>query len=117
MPKLKIESTLEEREFAVASDLQYLYFFHQDENQWAIDVPYPRVSESLSDFACDLTGLYQHFKGGRYLVIGLALDCSTHSLYALYFSVQDVSVIWARPLDDFLGKLESGQDRFVKQLV
>jgi hypothetical protein len=49
------------------------------------------------------SGIYQHFKGGRYRVIGVALHEETLEELVVYESLDPnpVSKLWARPLSVF----------------
>lgn len=53
-------------------------------------------------------GIYEHFKGGRYRVIGAGKHTETLEDFVLYEALYDnpTSKLWARPLEDFLGYKE-----------
>jgi hypothetical protein len=53
-------------------------------------------------------GLYKHFKGGIYKVIGIAKHSDTLEDTVIYEAQGEhkLSKLWARPLDDFLGYKE-----------
>jgi len=42
-------------------------------------------------------GLYRHFKGGRYRVIGTARHSETLEELVVYQSLSDPSLLWVRP--------------------
>jgi hypothetical protein len=45
-------------------------------------------------------GLYEHYKGGRYEVISVAVHSETHEMLVVYRSLTD-SQTWVRPLTMF----------------
>lgn len=53
-------------------------------------------------------GLYEHFKGGKYRVIGVAKYSETLEDLVVYEALYDNprSKLWVRPLDDFIGYKE-----------
>jgi hypothetical protein len=53
-------------------------------------------------------GIYKHFKGKRYLVIGVAKHSSTLELLVVYIPLYDneESKMWVRPLSEFTDKVE-----------
>jgi len=54
-------------------------------------------------------GLYRHYKGGQYKLIGAALDSADEKNLVVYQNVED-NKIWVRDLDNFLEEVEvSGQ--------
>lgn len=64
-----------------------------------------------------LSGIYRHFKGNYYEVVGLAIDVDSKEEYILYRQMYDVFGYWIRPKDMFLGErmTESGPvARFAK---
>lgn len=55
----------------------------------------------------DMVGkTYRHFKGGLYRVIDIAVHSENAGLLVIYKSVSDSSLVWARPLDMFLGDVD-----------
>lgn len=52
-------------------------------------------------------GIYQHYKGNRYLVLGLAKHSETGEDLVIYVSLypNDVAQMWARPLTMFTGNV------------
>ena len=46
-------------------------------------------------------GLYEHYKGGRYEVISIAVHSETHETLVVYRSLAD-SRIWVRPVAMFV---------------
>lgn len=47
-------------------------------------------------------GLYRHYKGGTYLVIGVASHSETDDLLVVYRCLNDNDGLWVRPLAMFL---------------
>ena len=47
-------------------------------------------------------GIYQHYKGNLYQVIGVARHEETHEPLAVYQKLYDDYALWVRPLDVFL---------------
>ena len=52
-------------------------------------------------------GHYQHYKGGRYEVIGVAKHSETGDELVIYCDIKDDQKIWARPLGMFLEEVEA----------
>ena len=66
-------------------------------------------------------GLYQHFKGGYYEVIGLAEHTETLEEMVIYRSYSKEKELWVRPKEMFLGNvLVDGQEvprfRYISEL-
>ncbi len=55
------------------------------------------------------SGIYEHYKGGRYLVIGLARDDRDETLLVVYVRLYEKPGVpmTARPLRDFLATVQS----------
>ena len=51
-------------------------------------------------------GVYKHFKGGRYRVLGVAKHSETLKDLVIYQKIDDKKDLWARPLEMFLGEVE-----------
>ncbi|MCC7160556.1 DUF1653 domain-containing protein [Candidatus Nomurabacteria bacterium] len=53
-------------------------------------------------------GIYKHFKGGMYRVIGVAKHSETLKDLVVYEALYDnpKSKFWVRPLENFLGEVE-----------
>ena len=49
-------------------------------------------------------GIYRHFKGNYYEVVGLAVDVDSKEKFILYRQMYDVFGYWMRPVDMFLGE-------------
>ncbi|MFA6982113.1 MAG: DUF1653 domain-containing protein [Patescibacteria group bacterium] len=54
------------------------------------------------------SGIYQHFKGNKYLVLGVAKHSETLEELVVYITLYEnkESAIWVRPLKMFLEKVE-----------
>ncbi|NTW61420.1 DUF1653 domain-containing protein [Candidatus Saccharibacteria bacterium] len=50
-------------------------------------------------------GVYEHYKGGRYVFVGCAKHSETLEDLVIYQSISDPAKIWARPTDMFLGSV------------
>ena len=72
--------------------------------------------ESLSEAGKKLTrGIYQHYKGNLYEVIGIGHHTETEEELVFYRSLYGRQAFWARPLKMFCGKIEIAgkeQNRF-----
>lgn len=53
-------------------------------------------------------GTYQHYKGGKYLVLGVAKHSETKEDLVVYVTLydNDMASMWVRPLSMFLEKVE-----------
>ena len=51
-------------------------------------------------------GTYQHFKGGRYEVLGIARHSETQELLVVYRPLYGEGGLWVRPLSMFLEPVE-----------
>ena len=52
-------------------------------------------------------GLYRHFKGAHYVVIGTAQHSESDELVVVYSPEQDRSALWVRPLEKFLERVNT----------
>lgn len=50
------------------------------------------------------TGLYRHFKGNLYKVIGTAIHSESLETLVVYIPQYGEQKMWVRPLDNFLSK-------------
>lgn len=50
--------------------------------------------------------VYRHFKGGLYVVHGVAVHSETAALLVIYSNKDDPGKIWARPLEMFLSLVD-----------
>ena len=49
-----------------------------------------------------INGIYRHFKGDYYLLVGTANHSETGETYAVYRKLYEDCGLWIRPLDMFL---------------
>ena len=61
-----------------------------------------------------LKGIYIHFKGGLYSVIGTAVHTETNETMVIYQSMDNYQV-WARPYDMFVDSIDENTKRFAKE--
>lgn len=57
-------------------------------------------------------GVYRHFKGGTYVVIGEALHTETDEELVIYMSTKLDGKFWCRPKEMFYGYTKDGIKRF-----
>ena len=50
-------------------------------------------------------GIYKHYKGGRYEVIGVALHSETKESLAVYRACEGEHGLWVRPLSMFIAEV------------
>ena len=55
-----------------------------------------------------LPGLYQHYKGNQYLVLGTAQHTETEDYLVFYKALYGEMGLWARPLAMFMEKVKRG---------
>ena len=60
-------------------------------------------------------GVYRHFKGGMYIVEGVALDSESEGELVLYRALYGEKKLWARPLEMFLSEVDYKKYPDVKQ--
>lgn len=60
-------------------------------------------------------GLYRHFKGTVYEIIGVATHSETQEQLVIYRPVSDRNKLWARPLEMFTSKVDKNKYPNVKQ--
>jgi len=51
-------------------------------------------------------GVYKHYKGGLYKVIGIAQDSESNQQMVVYRSAEDGRQLWVRPLEMFKDKIK-----------
>jgi hypothetical protein len=59
-----------------------------------------------------INGIYRHFKGEKYKVIGVAYHTETLDELVIYESLGDNKKIWARPKKMFFDVIEKNKKRF-----
>jgi hypothetical protein len=63
--------------------------------------------QELSDKATSLKpGLYRHFKGGEYEVIGVARDSEDHTRELVVYKSLKTGSLWVRPIEMFLEEVD-----------
>lgn len=62
-----------------------------------------------------VNGIYRHFKGNYYIVLGLAKDSETEKEVVLYKALYGKNEIWVRPLDMFLSEVDHAKYPNIKQ--
>lgn len=55
--------------------------------------------------------IYEHYKGGHYVVLGYGRHTETEEELVIYRSINDFT-IWCCPYDMFFGQIEDGRNRF-----
>lgn len=58
-------------------------------------------------------GIYRHYKGNEYEVIGIAKHSETEELLVVYRALYGEYGLWVRPLSMFDGALDDGTKRFI----
>lgn len=53
------------------------------------------------DNNADIRGIYRHYKGNEYEVIGEAIDTETEACVVVYKSTKSPHTLWVRPYDMF----------------
>lgn len=71
---------------------------------------------------CMKKGIYKHFKGGEYEVVGVAKHSETQEEFVVYRALYGEGGLWVRPKDMFLEEVEKPEHnykgprfRFVKE--
>jgi hypothetical protein len=54
------------------------------------------------------TGMYRHYKGNTYQVLGVAKHSETEEHLVVYRALYGEFGLWVRPLEMFCGKVEVG---------
>lgn len=60
---------------------------------------------------------YRHFKGGVYIVTGLAVHSETEEPMVIYESFDKPDLVWCRPLSMFLSEVDREKYPDAKQLM
>ncbi len=60
-------------------------------------------------------GVYRHFKGNEYLVIGTARHSETNDLYVVYRALYGDRSLYVRPLDMFMSPVDHSKYPSVTQ--
>lgn len=64
------------------------------------DIKLSALADSLE------TGLYEHYKGNKYRVLGVAIHSETLEELVVYKALYGEGLIWVRPLKMFLENIE-----------
>lgn len=56
------------------------------------------------------TGLYQHYKGNRYQLLGIGRHSETLEEFAIYQAVDGNKELWVRPLSMFCENVKIGEN-------
>jgi len=56
-------------------------------------------------------GIYEHYKKGRYLFIGVAIHSETLEEMVVYKAMYGKKLVWVRPLSMFLDEVETGGNK------
>jgi hypothetical protein len=79
----------------------------------------PKMDEQIIDNSNQRvpSGLYEHYKRGRFIVLGVAKNCKTEEEVVVFYNEFNLKALWIRPVEEFLGTVElNGEQvpRFVK---
>ena len=59
----------------------------------------------MEERAVFISCIYRHFKGGEYMVIGVATHTDTNEKLVIYMDLESDKT-WARPYEEFLSKVD-----------
>ena len=59
----------------------------------------------MEERAVFISCIYRHFKGGEYMVIGVATHTETNERLVVYMDLESDKT-WARPYSEFLSKVD-----------
>ena len=62
-----------------------------------------------------INGIYKHFKGDHYIVIGIAKNCETTEDYIVYRELYENGNLWIRSKDSFLSEVDHKKYPQIKQ--
>lgn len=54
----------------------------------------------------EVGSIYKHFKGHKYKVLMIVKDVSTLEEMVVYENVEDKTLVWVRPLSEFISKVD-----------
>jgi hypothetical protein len=58
-----------------------------------------------------MQGIYKHYKGNKYEVVGIAKHSETEEELVVYFAVKNPEQLWVRPLTMFNEEIELNGER------
>ncbi|WP_026209825.1 DUF1653 domain-containing protein [Cytophaga aurantiaca] len=58
-----------------------------------------------------IKGIYKHYKGNEYEVVGVAKHSETEEELIVYFAVKNPEQLWVRPLEMFNEEIELNGDK------
>lgn len=62
-----------------------------------------------------INGIYRHFKGNLYIVIGIGKDCETLEENVIYRALYGNNEVWIRKKDSFLSEVDHKKYPDIKQ--
>lgn len=65
-------------------------------------------------FKQESVGIYEHFKGGMYVVLDIAFDTEKQDVLVIYTPHKGEKSLFARPYHIFFNKNNEGKPRFKK---
>lgn len=75
-----------------------------------------KAQKDAQGWASVMTGnVYRHFKGGLYVVQGVAVHSETAELLVIYTSKDEPQKMWARPLEMFVSSVDKEKYPRAKQ--
>lgn len=75
-----------------------------------------KAQKDAQGWASVLAGnVYRHFKGGLYVVQGVAVHSETAELLVIYTSKDEPQKMWARPLEMFVSSVDKKKYPRAKQ--
>lgn len=54
----------------------------------------------------EVGSIYKHFKGHKYKVLMIVKDASTLEEMVVYENIEDKTLVWVRPLLEFISKVD-----------
>lgn len=77
-----------------------------------------KVQEEISNIKSRMVGSrYRHFKGGIYIVTDIAVHSETEGPMVIYKTFDQPNLVWCRPLDMFLSKVDHEKYPDVQQIM
>ncbi len=78
--------------------------------------PRPAKKSALKSLPC---GVYRHYKGNNYLVLGVARHSETEEAFVVYVRLypREGCPFWVRPVDNFTGMTTDARGKKVKRFT